>query len=349
MTLKFDSGTWSRRTTESEKRAYRRASSTDADIERHWTLMKMAGAAKITAVEKQALPFLQGLIVTVGTRGANLGSGWWLDVDDFYKPLVDFDANNTPENRRVLHTLLQALIECPRTWARSAVQRHLRGTGKQKETKYTGNGVFGTGSGWKEDETTLVMKVLMGTTNDRGLNISTADVLCMYVEGFEDLNEEAWEAAGQAWENGKDVNPFAVTQTKRNVRFLKNLSTTLEHMGLGPEMARPAPKVKKTRKAKTFKVGDKVTTRNMRDVPVGGRVEVTQKARTEGRLSWVKTFTFLGRVTEKTVPLDRWWSPGMFIIQWDDDSTPTADKASNLLQNWDGCRSAKYIGQKKAK
>lgn len=242
MGLNFDSKPWDAKV---EKAQYGRYSS-DLDRRNMRVVQSARFRAKAASVNEQPLPLLQGLLITVDTRQGLMldphhGSpklDTWYDSSDEAPWEEAYKQANTPVNRRVLHTFLSALIECPRTWARSAMTRHLRGTGKQRQTKYTGNGIFGAGSGWGAKDVINVLKVLMETSDQWGLDVRVADSLCTQVEGFggypsREVREEAYQ---------KCVDPFAVTQTKRNTRLLKVLCTTLEHMGLGPELQRPASK-----------------------------------------------------------------------------------------------------------
>jgi hypothetical protein len=282
MSLNFDSKPWDAKVEQAEA-VYARPNSTDADMDKLSDARKARCRAKIACVDKQPLPFLQGLLIAVERRGADKAAGGWHrspTLDEWYDAAdggvwdSDYAAANTPENRRVLHTLLSAMVECPRTWARSAVVRHLRAQGKQKQTKYTGNGVLGARNAlaWKGDDVIGTMAVLMDTGelwDPR--NVRVADALCVQCEGFDYYPSEAvWEAS---YKTG--ANPFAFNHTKRNTRLLKQLCTTLEHMGLGPALTRPSPKgPAKARKAKVFKPGDKVTKGNARDLPLGAVLDM---------------------------------------------------------------------------
>ena len=62
---------------------------------------------------------------------------------------------------------------------------------------------------------------------------------------------------------------FAATRKERDSDMLATLRGILEARGLGPELVMATPMPAKKRKPKTFKKGDKITSRMVRDVPEG--------------------------------------------------------------------------------
>lgn len=217
--------------------------------------------------------FLDALLYTVGTKGEryiHFGNAFARSTEGEYRALID--PVNTPENRRTLHTVLRGLAEVPRSWACSAVTRHFRGTGRQKDDKYAGCGVLGADYGWTTDQTRNVCGILADGSNPYSV------VLMTYMD--------AQEALREAEEDGEldpmDRNPaaeFAATSVRRDTVFIDCLCGILEARGLA-EM--PEPKVKAPKKEhvpKVFQAGDIVTARNIRDLPLPALVEVTGKFR----------------------------------------------------------------------
>ena len=240
----------------------------DDSWDRREALKNAHNVKRALRVRQRAIPFLEGFIILVGSKGSEVADLYtWYEQAGTEDGQFLLDQHNTPENRRVLYTILRALGEIPKTWARSAFGRHLRGQGKQKDTGYYGNGVFGAGSGWTQRELDPILIAMADGNN------ASSEVLVYLDPQFADYPDAEMFEAAYAAASG-DANPFAMTLVHRDTEFINVLCGTLEHMGLGPEMDKPAPKRKpKTRKPKVFKVGNKVTARNKRDLLPGATIK----------------------------------------------------------------------------
>jgi hypothetical protein len=226
----------------------------------------------------QARPedFLNGLITLVGKRGgqyivfehafASAGSR------DIKKLIKDAD---TPETRRSLYTILQALTEVPKSWATSAFVRFLRGTGKQKGSKYHGAGTFGSDYDWKEREVKGICDVMIGGHNPY------SKVLVSYA----DVEQEIRDAPD--YEIIDYDTQFKATRVERDVEFIEQLCKMLEARGLGPIPSPKAKKAKKARKPKNFKPGDIVRKSTLRDLPLPAHVRIPIERYDEPAKQWV--------------------------------------------------------------
>jgi len=172
-------------------------------------------------------------------------------------------AANTPETRRHVHTVLQGLRVAPRSWAKSATTRFFRGTGKQGKPPWSnkvGAGVLAKEYGWKTYEATWFVEFFY------------YHPLCDLF--FSDDSPDCYgEEAHEIDEEGG--NRFAATRKERDDEFFEALTEVLEERGLADEIVMPDKKPVKVRKPKVFKPGDRITTRNARDLPEGSHFRLT--------------------------------------------------------------------------
>lgn len=230
-------------------------------------------AFTITKVRRaQARPeeFLNGLLTLTGTRG-----GCYLTFDWAFNykssPNVSeveetIKKSDTPESRRALYTILRALTEVPKTWGTSAFVRFLRGTGKQKGSKYHGAGKFGSTYGWKEQEIKHIADIITG---GRWGGNFYSQVLMSYADMYDEISE----ASNSDYEINLDARNYA-THVTRDVEFLNQLCKILEDRGLGPVPTPAAAKPKKVRKPKVFKSGDVIRKTTLRDLPLPAHVRI---------------------------------------------------------------------------
>ncbi len=241
----------------------------------------------------QARPdeYINGLLVLVGSRGTQyldfLGAFSKNDEPDV---VAAVKANDTPEARRNLYTILRALTEIPKTWAKSALIRFLRGTGKQKGSKYHGAGTFGTDYGWKGNEVENICEVIAGGEGYAAANY------CSVLMNYRDLYDDISQAANNDYEEiDIDARNYA-TNVDRDIEFLKECCDILEVRGLGP-VPKPTPKkAKKPRKVKEFKSGDIIRKGTLRDLPLPAHVQVPIQRYDEENKQWLD-----GHVMEQVV------------------------------------------------
>lgn len=227
-------------------------------------------------VLERAEEFAAGLLLLVGTRNK------CYKLDDLFthskneKLQEELANHNTPENRRALHTLLKALSEIPRNWARSTFVRHLRnnGTQKGKEYKYYGKGAFGADFGWKEKELSLVCDVLMGNEYS-----SYGQMLIAYADVESEIRTEDPDLEG---ERSYEAT-FAGTRTEKYKPLIDKLCEILEKDGLAsvPEPKKKAPS--KPRPKKEFKPGDTIRKGTLKDLPLPALVRVPIEKTTDHR------------------------------------------------------------------
>lgn len=254
---------------------------TNQDWDQFWAqeqALKRAHQLRTNArVHDRAEEFLNSLIILVGSRAevvvgfnyAFAGS----DKADFRRALMELD---TPEARRSLHTMLKALTEIPKSWARSAFVRFLRGTGKQAGAKYHGAGLFSSRYGWREMNVTAIAEVIAGQG-------PTARVLMSYA----DVEAEIAEVDPEFEVVESDVSRVAV-RVARDVDFLNQLCDMLEKRGLADL---PVPKETKPTKAHVphvFKPGDIIRAKAIRDLPLPAHVRVhVEKLHPDAKV-WVR-------------------------------------------------------------
>jgi len=220
-------------------------------------------------IQANPQPLLAGLLAGGAGRGA-FGLNLLACYDD---PTQIPTTGVTDATRRELHTMLLMLRDCPKTWARSAFCRALRGTGAQKDYSHEATGMFGTGSGWKTRDLDIAVRPLW-----EGVS---SEALVWYdprINAYPD--EEMWEAAFAEDGNG---NPFAFTLVEKDKDFIDKLLALLDADGMAPAMTRPKKAAK--RKGKQWKVGDRVAGGNIRLLPVGTKVQIHLFQRAYGNAS----------------------------------------------------------------
>lgn len=225
--------------------------------------------------------FVDALLVLVGSRGTEYFPIYdaYSDHPELLEALTRFD---TPEARRALYTLFRALTEIPKTWAKSAFIRFLRGTGKQKDSKYHGAGTFGVDYGWKAKEVENIAATLV-SSYDSHHGATYSSVLMSYRDMYGDICDAANEADDY---EVVDINARNyATHVDRDVEFLQTCCNILKERGLGPVPQAKAKKPKKARKVKTFESGDIIKKRHLRDLPLPAHIRIPIHRR-EGKGSW---------------------------------------------------------------
>lgn len=226
-------------------------------------------AERVKRAQQRAPEFLNALLAFVSGRGRT----YW-DFDDAFEHSDDPEnvqaiaQCDTPEHRRVLHTILKALCEIPRTWAPSAFSRFLRGIGKQKGAKYYGAGSLGTSSGWTQREVEAVCQQLAG---DRHWQHPYSAVLMSYADVESEVS--AAEEAGLVEEGTHYEVRNRAARATRDVEFIQRLCSMLEERGLG-EMPQAPVIERKPRKQKEFKPGDIVRSQSFVDLPLPARLRM---------------------------------------------------------------------------
>lgn len=274
---------------------YNNGANKTMSFDAYWTQKTaMENAHKLEEVKRvQQRPeeFLDGLLVFVGSRCTQyveFDKAFAESDDPAYRKEVLLA--NTPENRRILFTLLKALTEVPRSWATSAFLRFLRGTGKQKDAKYHGAGTFGTRYGWREDEVKALSEVL---TQSR-YRSSYASVLMSYADVEAEIEEDDPD-----YEVVDYDAKFKAVRANRDVAFINRLCDILDAQGLGPVPLPAEEKPKKERKAKQFHSGDIIRKSNLRDLPLPAHIQMPIERLDDTSGQWVastmqKVVTHLG-------------------------------------------------------
>ena len=233
--------------------------------------------AKAGRVQERPDEFLNALLIFVGSRGKLfIGLGGAFVHSDDAKTIEALDTCNTPETRRELYTILRALTEIPKSWARSAFVRFLRGIGKQKGAEYHGAGMFGTAYGWKEKSVTAICEIITGK------NSEYAHMLMSYADVEQELRD-----ADPDFEVVDYDASFKATRVERDIEFLNRLCEILEQRGLADIPKAEGQKPKKKRVPKVFKSGDIVRKGSIRDLPVPAHVRVNILKRAKGSDEWL--------------------------------------------------------------
>lgn len=248
-------------------------------FDEYWKQRQALEAAQLSEVVRRTQArveeYLNGLIIVVGSRGESGVSFYEIfsnaDTESFIALLAMHD---TPEVRRDLYTILRGLSEVPRSWARSAIVRFFRGTGKQAKATYHGAGLFGTRYGWKTREIDLVCQWMVDTLYGRPLMLFAA------------ARDELIDADPD-YEIRSETNEFAVTRFDRDAAFTQKLCEMLEARGLGPVPAPASQKPKKPRKVKEFKSGDVIRRRQLRDLPLPAHVRIPIQRFDEESEQWL--------------------------------------------------------------
>lgn len=247
-----------------------RGNRASVDFDSYWkqktSLCDAHHLEKVKRSQARADEFLKGLIVIVGSKGHT-----FVEFDELFineDPQIDalFAEVNTPETRRNLYTILRALTEIPKSWAYSAFTRFLRGTGKQKDSKYHGAGTFGVAYGWKAAEAEQIIRQLADKGNPY------ADVLMYHADVAQEI-----EDADPDYEVVDYQTKFYATRVERDKVFLNLLCEKLEKQGLGPVPVPAEEKPKKVRVPKVFKAGDILRQSNLRDLPLPAHVRIPIK------------------------------------------------------------------------
>lgn len=250
--------------------------------------------------QARAQEFLDALIVLVGNRGAK-----YLEFEAAFEESDTIDVRNairdanTPEARRALYTILKALTEIPKSWATSAFMRFLRGTGKQKDSKYHGAGTFGVLFGWKEGEVKNICEVITG----RG---PFSRVLMSYANMYDEITDAANKSYNMDVDDpdyvevDHNARNFA-TNVARDTDFLNKLCQMLDAQGLGDVPTPADAKPKKVRKIKQFHSGDIITKSNLRDLPLPAHVRIPVERRDDENSVAGQPFKWLDATIEQVV------------------------------------------------
>lgn len=172
-------------------------------------------------------------------------------------------AANTPENRRHVYEIIQGLQQVPRSWATSATTRFFRGTGKQAKPPWSekpGAGLLSKDYGWTTDQTNWYVSLFYNSYFFDGIFFSDDSPDPYGAEG-----REVEEEGGDRW---------AATTKERDDSLFTSLLKLLEEQGLADAVPKPKVKKVKPRKAKTWKIGDKINSRNLRDLPQGALIKL---------------------------------------------------------------------------
>lgn len=208
-------------------------------------------------------PVADALLLHVGTRGAQTPT-----IDDVFNDVgrrVGLDspygaprsagidvavaarAHDTPENRRLLHSILQGLRAMPTTVAGSGAVKYFLGTGSFAGKDKDGVGLLSSANkwakdaGWKNDDTTRVITALFQDHYGSGDWNGVGKLLTQPKGGFQGYPDgPLWDAAR---ESEYSASPFAMTHSERNTTFIDALMKELEGRGLGAPLAYAAPKL----------------------------------------------------------------------------------------------------------
>lgn len=232
----------------------------------------------VRRVHERPDEYLNALLIHVEKRGAFYvdfyGAFLYSDHSEWTSIVKESDI---PNNRRTLHTILKALTQIPKSWARSAFVRFLRGIGKQRGSKYYGAGSLGPQYGWTGREVTAICEVIAGDANPY------AKVLMFYADVQEEIEE-----ADPDYEVVEYGTNFKATRVERDVEFLNVLCGILEKRGLADTPTVQERKPTKPRTAKIFKSGDIIRKSNLRDLVLPAHVRVLIKKRVKGKKEeWV--------------------------------------------------------------
>lgn len=167
---------------------------------------------------------------------------------------------DTPQNRMYLKQILSGLKTIPSSYGHSAIVRFFRATGKQaKLTKHEGCGILGKEYGWTNNDAAYFLSVF--STEPLSKILIVNDSPDPYSSELKDEDV----AYSDRW---------AITVTDKNSNLFDQMINILINRGLG-EAPKTVEKIVKPHKAKQFKVGDKITGSNLRDLPEGSLVKWT--------------------------------------------------------------------------
>jgi len=215
-------------------------------------------------IQAKPEPLIEALLVVLANRGGVSinAEAWYADSPEPPDPDLPDIVPTTDQTRRELHTMLKLLRDCPKTWARSAFCRALRGTGSQKDYNHLATGTFGVGTGWKARDLEAATRPLFDGVS--------GEVFVWYDPRINAYPDEEMFLA--AWET--DANPFAFALIEKDDEFIGEVLALLDAAGMTPEMKRPVRAAK--RKGKQWKPGDDVKAGNIRLLPEGSKVECGQ-------------------------------------------------------------------------
>lgn len=255
-----------------ERYGYHKKDRASFDWKSYWNereCCRIAYDTKLTRLAKERPEdILNALLVCIDNKGEKYVPFYSAfehnDSEEISKSIQKAD---TPENRRWLYTILRALTEIPKSWAKSAFVRFLRGIGKQKDSKYHGAGLFGEKYGWTTRQIDSICGIIASCYS--GGSVSYASLFMSYADVQEEIDE-----ADPEWEEVKGDERFAATRADRDVEFLNKLCSMLEEKGLSA-IATPAPqKPKKAHVPKEFKPGDVIRKNTIRDVPLPAHIRI---------------------------------------------------------------------------
>ena len=245
-------------------------------------LVKAHELEMVKRAQVRAPEYLNALIILAGSRGHTYVPFEHVFVgSDNPKIEAKYKECNTPETRRTLYTILQALTEIPHSWATSAFVRFLRGNGKQRTAKYHGAGLLGVDYGWKEDEVSAICKII---TQEH-------EAYSKVVMSYTDLTEverelEKKDPDYEVHKESKTDLRFAAC-ARRDKEFLQKLCGMLEKEGLGPIPTPETKEPKGPRVPKVFKPGDVIRKATLRDLPLPAHVRIPVERLPSG-MEWHK-------------------------------------------------------------
>lgn len=223
----------------------------------------MFGAVRLKRAAEHPHAVADALLVLVGSRGArvptlddafkDIGRGGALDSPYGAPSAANIDVgaelskHDTPENRRLLHSILAGFLEMPTTVAGSGAVKYFLGTGSFAGKEKEGVGLLSAGNAWakeatwKNSDTERVVTSLFAHHFSSGEWNGIGGLLTQPKGGFTGYPEpELWNAASASTSSS---SPFAMTHSERNHALIGKLMEDLEGRGLGPELDVRAPKL----------------------------------------------------------------------------------------------------------
>ena len=220
---------------------------------------RWAWLAKMRARPEDILSILLIAFYEKGSDPIHYSDVFEGNVDDRLK------VADNPTTRAHVHAVLSGLQIVPRSWATSATTRFFRGIGKQGKAPWSekpGAGILSKDHGWTTTQASWFIGFFFG---HRWGGVSIGDLFTT-----DDSPDCYGEEAGEVYDEGG--NPFAATRVERDEDFYASLTGILEARGLG-DIPQAQVKVAKPRKVKVWDIGDKVTSRNLRDLPENAILE----------------------------------------------------------------------------
>ena len=253
---------------------------------------------QVQRAQERPEEFVNGLLTLVGSRGTEYVTfDAAFSQSDSSEVIAGVEKYDTPEARRNLYAILRSLTEIPKSWAKSAFTRFLRGTGKQKGSKHHGAGTFGSDYGWKGVEVDAITDIIAGGAGYHGANY--CDVLMNYRDMYDEISQGVRSDDPDFEEVDWDAQ-FYATNVDRDKEFLNQCCEIIEARGLGP-VPKPLPKkAKKPRKVKEFKSGDVIRKRHLRDLPLPAHIQIPIQRYDEDSKQWLDGHTLEQVVTALT-------------------------------------------------